>query len=39
MASEAPKKARWRGIPDYIQFERVALICVIIMIGIITVFS
>ena len=36
MASEAPKKARWRGIPDYIQFERVALICVIIMIGIIS---
>jgi hypothetical protein len=39
MAPEAPSKARWRRIPNYLQFERVALVCVMVMIGSIAVFA
>src|ERR1700693_2574186 len=39
MAPEAPNKTRWRRIPNYLQFERVALVCVMVMIGSIAVFA
>jgi uncharacterized membrane protein (DUF373 family) len=39
MAPQVPNKARWRKIPSYVQFERVALVCVMLMIGVITVFA
>jgi len=39
MAPEATSKARWRKIPNYLQFERGALMCVMLMVAVITVFA
>lgn len=39
MAAEAPDKPKWSKLPAYGQFERAALVSVLIMLGVITLFA
>jgi uncharacterized membrane protein (DUF373 family) len=39
MVPKGSSKARWRMFADYLQFERVALACIMLMIGTIAVFT
>jgi uncharacterized membrane protein (DUF373 family) len=39
MVPKGSSKARWRTFADYLQFERVALACIMLMIGTIAVFT